>query len=237
MPWHQPSRTERVWPVTAKEQAVALLTGCGKRGGTAAGDLVIGRPRAESSLPGVTLSYPRPAADGSPPSLSRRALVSPTSRRASSRSGRATRPSRRRSISVRDAPSGSSTTARRSRTACRTTGTCSPAMPRISSRATRRCAASRCTAASVGTLTGCRPSWRRCVSWASPARRRSSRWASRSSTPPPAIRCCATRRSGRVTSPARRAGSTSRTTTRRSTRTSWSRSCGRSSACTTRPRL
>ena len=51
----------------------------------------------------------------------------------------------------------------------------------------------------------------------------------------PRRRCCATRRSGRSTSPARRAGSTSRTTTRRSTSSFMeSRDLGVQDACTTR---
>ena len=52
---------------------------------------------------------------------------------------------------------------------------------------------------------------------------RSRRWASRSSTTPAATRCCATPTSGATTSPARPAGSTSTTTTRRSTWTTWNR--------------
>ena len=47
-------------------------------------------------------------------------------------------------------------------------------------------------------------------------------------------RCCATPRTGSGTSPARPAGSTSTTTTRRSTWTTWRASCGRSRRCTTR---
>ena len=118
------------------------------------------------------------------------------------------------------AGSGSSTTARRSPTACRTTATCSPATPRTSSRASRPCAASRCTAASAGTPTGCPPSSRRCASSASPRRARSRRWASRPSTRRRRESVLDVHaRSGRSTSPARRAGSTSRTTTRRSTST------------------
>src|SRR5690554_723774 len=71
MPRHPPSRTERVWPVTAKEQAVASRveldeTGCDKRGGTAEGEQIIRRPRADSSLPGEDLTYPRPSHDGTP---------------------------------------------------------------------------------------------------------------------------------------------------------------------------
>ena len=50
----------------------------------------------------------------------------------------------------------------------------------------------------------------------------------------PQSRCCDTPRNGSGTSPARRAGSTSRTTTRHSTRTTWKASCGRSSRFTTR---
>ena len=53
-----------------------------------------------------------------------------------------------------------STTARPSRTGCRTTGTCSPATSRTSCRATRRCAATASSAASAGTATACRRSWR-----------------------------------------------------------------------------
>ena len=59
-------------------------------------------------------------------------------------------------------------------------------------------------------------------------------WASRSSTRPAASRCCATPGNGRTTSPARPAGSTSTTTTRRSTCPTWRASCGRSSSCGTR---
>ena len=70
--------------------------------------------------------------------------------------------------------STSSTTARRSPTACRTTATCSPATSRTSCPATRPCAAGGSSAASAGTATDCRPRWRRRSSSASPARRRSS---------------------------------------------------------------
>ena len=57
-------------------------------------------------------------------------------------------------------------------------------------------------------------------------------WDWPSSTPTASNRCCATPMSGVTTSPARRGGSISTTTTRPWTSTSWSRSCGRSSRCT-----
>ena len=63
------------------------------------------------------------------------------------------RPGRRRTA----ATSSSSTTARRSPTACRTTATCSPATSRTSCRATRPCAAGTSSAASAGTPTACPP--------------------------------------------------------------------------------
>ena len=69
---------------------------------------------------------------------------------------------------------------------------------------------------------------------ARPASRRSRRWASPRSTTPAAPPCSATRRTGRTTSTARRAGWTSRTTTRRSTWTTWKASCGPSRPCGTR---
>ena len=64
-------------------------------------------------------------------------------------------------------PSTSSTTARRSPTACRTTATCSPATSRTSCRGTRPCAATRWSAGSAGTPTACPPNSRRCASSAS----------------------------------------------------------------------
>ncbi len=145
----------------------------------------------------------------------------PSSSRRCSSTGSRTAPSRHPSTSARALPSGSSMTVRRSPTASRTTAICSPATRRTSSRGSRPCAASRCTAASAGTPTACPPSSRRSASSASPTRARSRRWASPPSTRPPASRSSTTRRSGRSTSPARRAGWTSRTTTRRSTRSSW----------------
>ena len=56
----------------------------------------------------------------------------------------------------RGGTSSPSTTARRSRPACRTTATCSPAPSRTSCRATGRCAAIASSAASAGTATACR---------------------------------------------------------------------------------
>ena len=54
------------------------------------------------------------------------------------------------------------------------------------------------------------------------------------STTPAARPCCATPTSGSATSPARPAGSTSTTTTRRWTSPTWRASCGRSRRCGTR---
>ena len=216
------SRTERVWPVTAKNEGLPGVTGRrGKRGGTAAAlDRAAGRPRgirpARSSVVPQGGTPRDPASRPSPdfPAIEREVLAfwkKPTAR------------SRRRSTSARARPSGSSTTARRSPTASRTTGTCSPATRRTSSRASRPCAATRCTAASAGTPTDSGRARGR-----APARHhRQERdrgdghrglQPGRRATP-----CCATPRSGRTTSPARRAGSTSSTTTRRSTSPSWSR--------------
>ena len=113
----------------------------------------------------TTLPDRRPAAE-----------VPRASRTRSSRSGTATRPSRRRSSAARrgTAPTSTcSTTARRSPTACRTTATCSPGSSRTPCRATARCAASASSAASAGTATACRPRWRPRRSSASPAARRS----------------------------------------------------------------
>ncbi len=90
------------------------------------------------------------------------------------------------------------------------------------------------SAGSAGTATACPPRSRRNGCWASPARPRSWPWVSRSSTRPAGSRCCATPETGRTTSPARRAGSTSSTTTRRWTCPTWRASCGRSSSCGTR---
>ena len=79
------------------------------------------------------------------------------------------------------------------------------------------------SAASGGTATASRPRWRPRRSSASAAARRSSSTASTASTTTAAPRCSSTPRSGSGTSPARPAGSTSRTTTRRWTSTTWSR--------------
>ena len=126
--------------------------------------------------------------------------------------------------------SSSSTTARRSPTACRTTATCSPATSRTSSPATRRCAAAGSSAASAGTATACPPRSRPRSSSGithkspdrGPRRRRQFNDACRTSV----LRY--TQGLGASTSPARPAGSTSTTTTRRSTSTTWRASCGRS---------
>ena len=83
--------------------------------------------------------------------------------------------------------------------------------------------------ASAGTATGCRRSSRRRSSSASRTRTRSTDGGRRVQRGTAARRYCATPTSGRTTSPARRAGSTSTTTTRRSTWTTWRASCGPSS--------
>ena len=168
-----------------------------------------------------------------PPGLSRAgdAPCWPTGRRTAPSRPASTRATGRRATAP---TSSSSTTARRSPTACRTTATCSPATSRTSCRATRPCAATASSAGSAGTATACPPRSRPSVSSASSTSPRSRRWASRSSTRPAAPRCCATPTTGRSTSPGRPAGSTSTTTTRPSTWTTWSPSCGRSRPCGTR---
>src|SRR5690554_3074226 len=72
MPRHPPSRTERVWPVTAKEQAATptstqLDHRNGKRGGTALDEQIIHRPRADEATDEWParrdMTYPRTAPD------------------------------------------------------------------------------------------------------------------------------------------------------------------------------
>ena len=133
------------------------------------------------------------------------------------------------------ATSTSSTTARRSPTACRTTATCSPATSRTSCRATRPCAAGGSSAASAGTRHGLPAEVEAEKQLGITTKARDPRAGRRQvQRGLPRRRCCATPRTGSATSPARPAGSTSPTTTRRSTWTTWRASCGRSRPCTTR---
>ena len=207
-----------------------------KRGGTAGAPSA--RPRSRTMTVRGERTHRWPIPSTPTPRAYRPARTCPRSSAPSSTTGRPTRRSRRPSTSARPArtaaTSTSSTTGRRSPTGCRTTATSSPGTSRTWCRATRPCAASRSSAASAGTPTGCRPRWRRRSSSASPARRRSSSWASTSSTRPAVRPCSPTPRTGSATSPARPGGWTSRTTTRPSTPATWSRSCGRSGPCTTR---